>query len=141
MQLLRSEIHPAVRRTDPTPRQSALLEADQLHRQYDNGGVRIAGRLARERLENREPGDDRDRKSTRLNSSHSQISYAVFCLKKKKLDIFHLRSSSASRHRLRYRPSTSRPRLTLFGRLAITRLTQTHATVLRGDHARLMHVA
>src|SRR5438270_8899552 len=27
----------------------------------------------------------RDRKSTRLNSSHSQISYAVFCLKKKKL--------------------------------------------------------
>src|SRR5206468_9414978 len=33
------------------------------------------------------PGEDddlRDRKSTRLNSSHDQISYAVFCLKKKK---------------------------------------------------------
>src|SRR2546430_8834092 len=30
----------------------------------------------------------RDRKSTRLNSSHSQISYAVFCLKKKNI-IFH----------------------------------------------------
>src|SRR5256886_10955396 len=30
------------------------------------------------------PGRRRDRKSTRLNSSHSQISYAVFCLKKKK---------------------------------------------------------
>src|SRR5438270_9303602 len=29
-------------------------------------------------------GQDRDRKSTRLNSSHRQISYAVFCLKKKK---------------------------------------------------------
>src|SRR2546430_2920082 len=29
-------------------------------------------------------GEIRDRKSTRLNSSHSQISYAVFCLKKKK---------------------------------------------------------
>src|SRR2546430_12119829 len=30
------------------------------------------------------PGEQvRDRKSTRLNSSHSQISYAVFCLKKK----------------------------------------------------------
>src|SRR2546430_8740470 len=28
-----------------------------------------------------------DRKSTRLNSSHSQISYAVFCLKKKKKNI------------------------------------------------------
>src|SRR2546427_2113356 len=37
----------------------------------------------------RQPGHQRhrratDRKSTRLNSSHSQISYAVFCLKKKK---------------------------------------------------------
>src|SRR6266496_6166433 len=31
-----------------------------------------------------EPGGDRDRKSTRLNSSHVEISYAVFCLKKKK---------------------------------------------------------
>src|SRR2546430_3558151 len=30
------------------------------------------------------PGYHADRKSTRLNSSHSQISYAVFCLKKKK---------------------------------------------------------
>src|SRR5690349_23355009 len=29
-------------------------------------------------------GEDRDRKSTRLNSSHVEISYAVFCLKKKK---------------------------------------------------------
>src|SRR2546427_8449787 len=32
----------------------------------------------------RNNGDLTDRKSTRLNSSHSQISYAVFCLKKKK---------------------------------------------------------
>src|SRR3712207_7378980 len=30
----------------------------------------------------------RDRKSTRLNSSHANISYAVFCLKKKKKSIF-----------------------------------------------------
>src|SRR2546421_8858244 len=30
---------------------------------------------------------ERDRKSTRLNSSHDQISYAVFCLKKKKKDV------------------------------------------------------
>src|SRR3712207_8532567 len=29
-------------------------------------------------------GDGQDRKSTRLNSSHANISYAVFCLKKKK---------------------------------------------------------
>src|SRR2546422_4296141 len=32
----------------------------------------------------RETGASRDRKSTRLNSSHGYISYAVFCLKKKK---------------------------------------------------------
>src|SRR2546427_1592815 len=34
--------------------------------------------------EGEELAAQRDRKSTRLNSSHSQISYAVFCLKKKK---------------------------------------------------------
>src|SRR2546430_3756779 len=33
----------------------------------------------------RKPQYAEDRKSTRLNSSHSQISYAVFCLKKKKM--------------------------------------------------------
>src|SRR2546430_11686707 len=40
----------------------------------ENGGYPVA------------PADqvEQDRKSTRLNSSHSQISYAVFCLKKKK---------------------------------------------------------
>src|SRR6267143_6202486 len=36
------------------------------------------------RRERGEPGVVLDRKSTRLNSSHSSISYAVFCLKKKK---------------------------------------------------------
>src|SRR3712207_7901403 len=30
-----------------------------------------------------DPGEAEDRKSTRLNSSHANISYAVFCLKKK----------------------------------------------------------
>src|SRR2546427_6955729 len=33
---------------------------------------------------------EEDRKSTRLNSSHSQISYAVFCLKKKKKETNHI---------------------------------------------------
>src|SRR2546430_8629161 len=37
----------------------------------------------------------RDRKSTRLNSSHSQISYAVFCLKKKKKNLHALHKRSA----------------------------------------------
>src|SRR2546430_11494864 len=35
-------------------------------------------------------GEREDRKSTRLNSSHSQISYAVFCLKKKKTQLKHI---------------------------------------------------
>src|SRR5207249_7658267 len=37
--------------------------------------------------------DSADRKSTRLNSSHVSISYAVFCLKKKKHDVPNLRSA------------------------------------------------
>src|SRR3712207_8315798 len=36
---------------------------------------------------------DKDRKSTRLNSSHANISYAVFCLKKKKSYYYSLISS------------------------------------------------
>src|SRR3712207_7697187 len=35
-------------------------------------------------MEDHEAWRERDRKSTRLNSSHANISYAVFCLKKKK---------------------------------------------------------
>src|SRR2546429_9379048 len=42
--------------------------------------VRIADRRVRG------GGQDVDRKSTRLNSSHGYISYAVFCLKKKKIE-------------------------------------------------------
>src|SRR3989442_6239835 len=43
-------------------------------------------RSAQPRWKNGSPAPDRgDRKSTRLNSSHVRISYAVFCLKKKKL--------------------------------------------------------
>src|SRR5436305_9140705 len=34
--------------------------------------------------------DGADRKSTRLNSSHVRISYAVFCLKKKKITFAHI---------------------------------------------------
>src|SRR2546427_8542258 len=41
---------------------------------------------------------DRDRKSTRLNSSHSQISYAVFCLKKKKKPIHENQTRSHTIH-------------------------------------------
>src|SRR3712207_8221291 len=48
---------------------------------HPSGAPRAQQRRALRRLRSRE---DRDRKSTRLNSSHANISYAVFCLKKKK---------------------------------------------------------
>src|SRR5688572_33083461 len=56
-------------------------------------GRRLTGRLEAGVTKERRPYSifntlqavpSQDRKSTRLNSSHSQISYAVFCLKKKK---------------------------------------------------------
>src|SRR2546422_2034541 len=43
------------------------------------------------------PRGDQDRKSTRLNSSHGYISYAVFCLKKKKVNM-QLRITSFPNH-------------------------------------------
>src|SRR3712207_8411935 len=55
------------------------------------GHARRAGREVRHRAHpGQEAGDHHDllpvdRKSTRLNSSHANISYAVFCLKKKKI--------------------------------------------------------
>src|SRR2546427_3907595 len=53
---------------------------DQHEVAVDAVGVTDVGPHGEPRLER----GVRDRKSTRLNSSHSQISYAVFCLKKKK---------------------------------------------------------
>src|SRR2546430_4745456 len=45
----------------------------------------------------------RDRKSTRLNSSHSQISYAVFCLKKKSISL-HPGGQTRGHHTVRPAP-------------------------------------
>src|SRR2546427_5033636 len=62
------------------PPRSTLFPYTTLFRSHRGG--RGSGQGPRQR-----GGKDRvegDRKSTRLNSSHSQISYAVFCLKKKK---------------------------------------------------------
>src|SRR2546430_4321437 len=47
----------------------------------------------------------KDRKSTRLNSSHSQISYAVFCLKKKKIS-FRCSDNTRINHPLRSKQLT-----------------------------------
>src|SRR2546427_2970550 len=53
---------------------------------YQRPASRLAGKASRSIHESSTRRGDwqADRKSTRLNSSHSQISYAVFCLKKKK---------------------------------------------------------
>src|SRR2546428_7308993 len=49
-----------------------------------HGRMREVALFRTRRLIVRSPEAPLDRKSTRLNSSHDQISYAVFCLKKKK---------------------------------------------------------
>src|SRR2546421_4353827 len=52
-----------------------------------------------------------DRKSTRLNSSHDQISYAVFCLKKKKkqktVSVYHTETSNNSSRTITLRKTPS----------------------------------
>src|SRR2546430_7250976 len=73
---------------------TTLFRSDQLprrRRESASGGAAHARGCGYDRLSlhGRRPDHldatvDGDRKSTRLNSSHSQISYAVFCLKKKK---------------------------------------------------------
>src|SRR5260221_4546396 len=72
------------------PPRSTLFPYTTLFRSaHDAGGRAVDGarpralRLGRDRVGSR-PGRDLDRKSTRLNSSHTVISYAVFCLKKKR---------------------------------------------------------
>src|SRR2546422_6935643 len=65
-----------LRRRCPRPR--LQQRADEEH---EPRPVRRLGRVALEDVEG--GGVDTDRKSTRLNSSHGYISYAVFCLKKK----------------------------------------------------------
>src|SRR5438132_13753981 len=53
------------------------------HRTGSRSGHAVAA-AARERRQPQDRSTEADRKSTRLNSSHTVISYAVFCLKKKK---------------------------------------------------------
>src|SRR2546430_10094792 len=78
-----------------------------------------------------------DRKSTRLNSSHSQISYAVFCLKKKKrLKRASFRSrrrhptKASTEHARTSRPCISRPRTNCSSRRR-SRLSRARSTTLR----------
>src|SRR5439155_5736852 len=80
--LFRSDSLSVIVRTDP-----ALRPGDQIFLMLDgqplNGGVATGSQFTLT------PLDRGDRKSTRLNSSHVAISYAVFCLKKKKIPHRH----------------------------------------------------
>src|SRR2546422_11007024 len=67
-----------------------------VHRLVDRVDVQVPAPLAHRLL-----GAAADRKSTRLNSSHGYISYAVFCLKKKIRARLH--ATTPSNHRRRYR--------------------------------------
>src|SRR2546430_7532757 len=60
--------------------------AAALHRRTRPGETGRGARQQGPEAARTQAGAGRDRKSTRLNSSHSQISYAVFCLKKKKTE-------------------------------------------------------
>src|SRR3712207_8299739 len=76
--LFRSERDPRQPVLQPREPRGALRD----DRPRDLGADRGARHALRRRRR------DRDRKSTRLNSSHANISYAVFCLKKKQNTLF-----------------------------------------------------
>src|SRR2546427_4999284 len=65
------------------PPRSTLFPYTTLFRSHFLRNGRGAAVLRSRHRAQREEQQEVDRKSTRLNSSHSQISYAVFCLKKK----------------------------------------------------------
>src|SRR2546422_3632082 len=85
------------------PPRSTLFPYTTLFRSRSAGLLSHGGVRIREKTDelpvDLQIGSFRDRKSTRLNSSHGYISYAVFCLKKKKkkgnsITTQHLRSNS-----------------------------------------------
>src|SRR3712207_8958282 len=69
-------------RSDPPEQHAVLVLRGYREVGEDHGDDEDV--VDRERLLDQVPGEVLDRKSTRLNSSHAIISYAVFCLKKKR---------------------------------------------------------
>src|SRR2546430_5965804 len=71
-------------RSAPTPTARPTAGGGTTRSANSEGRVGAGGAAGAGRAAGLMGGFKGDRKSTRLNSSHSQISYAVFCLKKKK---------------------------------------------------------
>src|SRR3712207_7050588 len=72
-------------RSHVPPQQRAVRDLERAQRVPVHEDARVQRLLLGRPLGSlRLPDGSRDRKSTRLNSSHANISYAVFCLKKKK---------------------------------------------------------
>src|SRR5947207_11413056 len=83
--LFRSQRRPAARRPQAEDGSAGRMDSDSVPRQS----------RSRE-----DPRILRDRKSTRLNSSHTVISYAVFCLKKKKKLLIRKNNTQDAKHYL-----------------------------------------
>src|SRR5437868_8873779 len=92
---MKSHVHPHIIHTFPTRRSSDLSRSDLGDRDLWRVGHALApsGTHARSAVAAAQScvpdGASADRKSTRLNSSHVSISYAVFCLKKKNVKVVY----------------------------------------------------
>src|SRR3712207_8187146 len=75
--LFRSSVGGLLQAADREPALPVLLQSEERHDERDDRDERTGDHEVPQL-------GARDRKSTRLNSSHANISYAVFCLKKKK---------------------------------------------------------
>src|SRR2546430_11368945 len=96
--LFRSQARHGILDADGSPavRRRGLRENRSGHaRRVQGGDGRQAGRVPGAHHRPGGAASEKDRKSTRLNSSHSQISYAVLCLKKKTRLGWNSRSTAA----------------------------------------------
>src|SRR5260221_7991052 len=89
----RSTLFPYTTLFRSVPEKTAMMICGRNRRMMSTTSLRIESRgqkrnVSSTDLEKPKSYEETDRKSTRLNSSHTVISYAVFCLKKKKKQVY-----------------------------------------------------